>query len=76
MSESPEELEEELEEDWDDEEEDGFYIRAKWSIDGAKTLKEAAQKAREFVSYLESLDEEFELVDEVEDDYGFVRPKK
>ena len=47
-------------------------VRAKWTIDGAKTLAEAAQKAREFADFLQGLhDEGYVLRDEVTDDYGF-----
>lgn len=50
----------------------GPIVRAKWSIDGAKTLAEAAQKAREFADYLQGLhDEGWRLEDEISDDYGF-----
>lgn len=49
-------------------------VRAKWSIDGAATLAEAAQKAREFADHLEHLAAEgYVLTQPVEDDYGFIR---
>lgn len=52
--------------------EDDGTIRAKWTIDGAATLAEAAQKAREFAAELQKLhDEGFVLRQPVEDDYGF-----
>jgi hypothetical protein len=48
-------------------------IRAKWSLDGAKTLTDAAARLRDYAADLEGLATlGFELRDEVEDDYGFV----
>lgn len=47
-------------------------IRAKWTIDGATTLAEAAQKAREFADYLQGLhDQGYVLREPIDDDYGF-----
>jgi hypothetical protein len=59
----------------DDESEDGTRtVRAKWTIDGATTLAEAAQKAREFADFLQGLhDQGFVLDSPVADDYGFYR---
>jgi hypothetical protein len=57
----------------DDEEEftDGT-VRAKWTIDGASTLAEAAQKARGFATWLQQMhDEGYVLRNPVADDYGF-----
>ncbi|HUY44239.1 MAG TPA: hypothetical protein VMV92_00720 [Streptosporangiaceae bacterium] len=53
-----------------------IVIRAKWTIDGAATLAEAAQKAREFAEYLLDLESQgYALSGPVGDDYGFcVRP--
>lgn len=49
-------------------------IRAKWTIDGAKTLKGAATMSRGFADMLDELaDEGYELVGPVEDDYGFYK---
>ncbi len=49
-------------------------IRAKWTIDGASTLAEAAQKAREFADHLQGLhDQGYVLREPVADDYGFIR---
>ena len=57
--------------DAEEEPEDGT-VRAKWAIDGASTLAEAAQKARAFADWLQGLhDEGYVLRDEVSDDYGF-----
>jgi hypothetical protein len=46
-------------------------VRAKWTIDGATTLAEAAQKSREFADELQSLhDQGYRLRDPVAGDYG------
>lgn len=48
-------------------------IRAKWSMDEAKTLSEAAKLLREYAGYLEELEQHgWQLIDQVEDDYGFI----
>jgi hypothetical protein len=50
-----------------------ILIRAKWTFDGAKTLREAAQRLRDYAADLEGLAAiGFELRDEIDDDYGFV----
>jgi hypothetical protein len=60
------------EEDEEDEEPDDEIVRAKWTIDGAATLAEAAQKAHAFGDWLQSLhDEGYVLSQPVSDDYGF-----
>lgn len=47
-------------------------VRAKWTIDGATTLAEAAEMSRGFAEYLQQLhDEGYVLVQPIEDDYGF-----
>ena len=51
-----------------------LVIRAKWSIDGATSLEDAAVKAEEFAAYLRELAAGgYELTKPVEDDYGFAR---
>lgn len=51
-----------------------LVIRAKWSIDGATSLEDAAVKAGEFAAYLRELaGEGYELTGPVNDDYGFAR---
>jgi len=51
-----------------------LVVRAKWSIDGATSLEDAAVKAGEFAAYLRGLAAEgYELIQPVEDDYGFAR---
>lgn len=51
-------------------------IRAKWAMDGAATLQEAAQKLRDQSAYLLELSEQgWELTQPVEDDYGFIEKK-
>ena len=48
-------------------------IRAKWTFDGATTLREAAAHLRSYAEDLEGLAAlGFELRDEIEDDYGFI----
>jgi hypothetical protein len=51
-------------------------LRAKWTMDGAQTLAEAAKQVHAFASEIEALAQEgFELGAPVEDDYAFlVRP--
>jgi hypothetical protein len=47
-------------------------VRAKWTIDGATTLAEAAEKARRFAEELQSLhDQGYKLREPIHDDYGF-----
>jgi hypothetical protein len=47
-------------------------IRAKWTIDGAATLSEAAALSRAFANELEDLEADgWQLTQPVEDDYGF-----
>ncbi len=49
-------------------------IRAKWTIDDAKTLSEAAEKLRSFANYLEKIEADgWQLTEVVNDDYGFLR---
>lgn len=51
-------------------------IRAKWTIDGARTLEEAAQFAENFAAHLRQMAAEgWELTAPVEDDYGHVEKK-
>lgn len=46
-------------------------VRAKWIMDGATTLAEAATQVREFADYLDGIAAEgYELLDKVEDDYA------
>jgi hypothetical protein len=58
--------------DVDEAEEFDDSVRAKWTIDGATTLAEAAQKAREFADFLQGLhDQGYVLREPIADDYGF-----
>lgn len=58
--------------DADGDEPEDECIRAKWVMDGAATLAEAAQKLREYADELQRLhDEGYVLTGPVEDDYGF-----
>ena len=48
-------------------------IRAKWIMDGANTLEEAAVKLEQYATYLRSLKADgWELRDGVGDDYGHI----
>lgn len=48
-------------------------VRAKWSMEGAKTLGEAAQMLRQRALDLEGLENDgWQLKGPVEDDYGFI----
>lgn len=58
--------------DWDDENES--VVRAKWSMDGAKMLTEAAEMLRAEADGLLRMEKEgWQLMGPVEDDYGFIR---
>ena len=47
-------------------------VRAKWTIDGATTLAEAAEKACAFAARLQGLhDQGYVLRQPIDDDYGF-----
>jgi hypothetical protein len=53
---------------------DGEIIRAKWLMDGAATLEDAAARAEEFAAYLRTLAAAgYGLYSPIEDDYGFLR---
>lgn len=53
-------------------EEDGL-LRAKWTIDGAATLSEAATMLRAEADSLEKMEKDgWQLQEPVEDDYGFL----
>jgi hypothetical protein len=50
-------------------------IRGKWSMDGARTLTEAAEKLRDFAHQLEHMRASgLQLIGPIEDDYGVVGP--
>jgi hypothetical protein len=50
-------------------------IRGKWSMDGATTLTEAAEKLRDYAHELEHLRASgLELAEPIADDYGLIRP--
>ncbi len=47
-------------------------LRAKWTMDGAESLAEAAAALREYADTLEELGRRgFHLMSPIEDDYGF-----
>ena len=57
-----------------DDECDDSIIRAKWQMDGAKTLDEAVTKLQRFIEHLEALKNDgWELTAPIDDDYGFIR---
>ena len=48
-------------------------IRAKWTMDGAKTLTEAANALVAYSKHLLDLEKKgYQLVDPIDDDYGYV----
>lgn len=61
-------------EDWDDEDMNmSETIRAKWTMDGATTLEEAAVQLEQFAALLRKGHEDgFVLEGPINDDYGFV----
>lgn len=49
-------------------------IRAKWLLDGAKTLDECVKHCHDFIEYLKGLKADgWELQDPVHDDWGFIK---
>ena len=66
-----EEWEELYEQEW--KENYRSIVRAKWTIDGATTLREASEKAHAFADYLAQLDQEgWVLESMVEEEYGYI----
>jgi hypothetical protein len=58
----------------EDFEPDDEIIRAKWTMDKAETLSEAAAMLRGFADHLVGLESEgWQLTRPVEDDYGFIK---
>ena len=67
------EIEEFIDEDEYDPDKE-YIVRAKWLMDGAKTLAEARECLKGGIEWLQGLEDEgWELVDAVSDDYGFCR---
>ena len=57
--------------------ENSSIIRAKWSIDGAKTLDEVIEKLHNFIGHIEDLKRDgWELTGQIDDDYGFIRKRQ
>ena len=57
----------------EDELDDDEIIRAKWVMDGASTLPEAAAQLREYADQLDRLHGEgFRLRGKIDDDYGYI----
>lgn len=49
-------------------------VRAKWTMDGARTLSEAAARLERQAADLRQMEEDgWQLTGPVEDDYGFIR---
>ena len=62
------------EEEYDPEED--TIVRAKWMMDGAKTLAEARECLQAGISWLQSLEDDgWELISEINDDWGFCHKK-
>ena len=60
--------------EWDDA--NRMIIRAKWTMDSAKTVDECIERLQGFIKYLSELKEEgWELDNPVDDDYGFLRKR-
>lgn len=56
---------------------DDFTLRAKWQMDGARTLDEAIDKLHDFIRFLGALrDEGWRLRGPIDDDYGFLTHDK
>lgn len=72
---SEEEQEDEVyeeESDWDDE--NHSTIRAKWQMDGAKTLDECIEYLKCFIDYIEELKKQgWYLTEPVRDDWGHIK---
>lgn len=67
----------ESEKSYEEEEDDSEIIRAKWLYDGCKTLDEIIERLEGQIEYINKLkSENWELIDKVNDDYGFMRQKK
>lgn len=57
------------------EDETDEVIRAKWCMDGATTLSEAAEKLEAFARFLRGEEANGkQLTGPIQDDYGFIRP--
>lgn len=66
---------EDEEDEWDPE--NDFTLRAKWMLDGAKTIEECVDKCKGFIEWLWDMKKEgWELIDAVSDDYGFMKKSK
>ena len=51
-------------------------VRAKWLMDGAKTLSEAANKLEQEAKRLRELERDgWELSEEIDDDYGSIEKR-
>jgi hypothetical protein len=56
--------------------ENAICIRAKWLYDGCKTIDDIIERLKAEVEYYEKLkSDNYELIDEVQDDYGYLKKK-
>lgn len=63
-----------VDDDTADEEDGDDVVRARWVMDGARTLSEAARKLEAFAEELRELEESgWQLIGAVEDDLGIIR---
>ena len=63
-----------LYDDFDDPDDGTEVVRAKWAMDGATTLGEAAAMLRAMAADLEAREADgWRLTGPIQDDYGFVR---
>ena len=69
-TESDSATESEVEDDF----ENSVLIRAKWSLDGSKTINDIIEKLYEQIEYFKKMKEDgYELIDEINDDYGYAK---
>ena len=67
---------EEYEEENEEEDENTICIRAKWMFENCKTIDEIIERLKAEITHYEKMKSEgYELIDEVMDDYGFLKKK-
>ena len=61
----------------DYDEENNMTLRAKWMLDGCRTLYEVVKRLEEEVDYIKELSKDgWELTGAIEDDWGFLKREK
>jgi hypothetical protein len=61
----------------DYDEDNNMTLRAKWMLDGCRTLYEVVQRLQEEVEYIKQLHQDgWELTSAIEDDWGFLKRLK